>query len=184
MEIQLETVEILITIIVGLIGAPCAIIGVIWKMMTKFEARQNRQRTEDIARQEMQRAEDRAQRKEDLERQEAQRQADIERQEAQRQADIEQRKIELRELRAEFEHQNQLLHADLKELRIKLEEQIALRNKELEQIKEQVYNHLPTQIKEAEDKFTEQITELRDMIVKYIIKKSVSEIQDERGESA
>jgi len=48
--------------------------------------------------------------KEFEERQEKQRQEDRERQEVQRQVDLEQRKIELRELRAEFEHQNQLLH--------------------------------------------------------------------------
>jgi len=54
-----------ITNLVGLIVATCAIIGVISKMITKVEERQNRQRAEDIARQEAQRQEDIAQRKEE-----------------------------------------------------------------------------------------------------------------------
>jgi len=62
MEFDAQTITIILSalgVIVSLVGATCAIIGVVSKMLTNLEARHNRQRAEDIARQEAQRQEDR-----------------------------------------------------------------------------------------------------------------------------
>jgi len=93
------------------------------------------------------------QRAEDMARQEKQREEDLERQEAQRKEDRAQRQEDLKRQEAQRQEDRE----------------------ELRDIKDHVYNHLPTQIRAIE----REIKGLRDMIVKYIFDKSVSETKHE-----